>query len=122
MEYQQKTGINNTYFNDLYNKTQFAIKKDLETRTVKNDNTKYYHLGKRLDRPYHDIYEYKYGHTQPYKEGTSWNNINFRPYPTNEPVGPIPQYVNGQNNKIIDVSGTEISNKDLFNRVGRQFQ
>lgn len=117
MEYQQKTGSQNTYFNDLYNKTQFAIKKDIEEKTYRQDNTKAYHLGKRVERPYFDVYDYKYGHPEPYKNGTSWNNVNYRPYPTNEPIGLIPQYVNSQNNKTIDVSGSEFKVIDLYNKM-----
>lgn len=124
MEYQTKDGRNGTFFNNLRDKTNFAIKKDTEERTVRKDPTKYYDLGKRIERPYFDIFEYKYGHTpaQEYKNGTSWQNEKFRPYPTNEVLGLTPIYVEATNKKMVEISGYETSNENLFKRVGRMFQ
>lgn len=121
MEFRSKDGKTDTFFNDFYNKNQFHIQKTNEERKYRQDNTKYYELGKTQERPYFDIFEYKYGtNRQPYYNGTIWKDkVYFRPYPDNEPIGLLPRYVESQNNKIIDVSGVEIRNSDLFKKIGR---
>ena len=122
MQYQQKDGSRNTFFNDKYQQTLKAIVKDKEERTRRVDNTIYYDLGKRQSRPFFDIGEYQgFGHQEEYAKGTIWKDYIFKPYPDNMPEGLKPFYYQCQQDKKVKVGDYDYKVSDLYKKFGHKF-